>query len=1092
MQSLLAFFEDSGLKEINVGNTPNQKNFTLDGITKGDDQVSYIAGGAQSSDIKDYTLEVDLSHLDKSTAPYKNTAHLIGGLSLEGNALNNTLIFTKIPSNPERKINLYGGISLSQNTNNNLVNVTGIKDGSDKGGIFNIFSGFSFEGEANENKVTIKESKIQDNVYGGVSDKKSANLNVVDINSAEVVGNVDGGRSFGGDMQYEASKNKVNIKDSEIGGLTTAGFAVMNSNSNKVVIESSKIGTKAVPMNIVDSVIGGRSYAGIANSNKVLIKGNSEIFQKVTGGQTDIGKEANSNEVIVESSNMRAADVYDTVIIGGHGGDNGNTEKNSVIVTSDSKLEGMVIGGFARNSVIFNKVTVDNSTVDGNIYGGYSNTFSNTYQGKANSNSVVIKNKTKANGAVHGGYANNDASLNNVLISDSSIMSVVYGGFSQLGNANENAINITSSSYVDNTIYGGVSMKNGNANNNTLNISSSHADWVIYGGYSEEGNANSNQVLADSSEMADDIYGGYAKHEANNNILDITSSNINGKIYSGKSEEGAANNNKVSLKISKVGSSVAGGSAKHEANNNILDITSSDIGGDVYGGYSNESTAINNTVNLFHNSARDLALGKHFLVKGVIHGGLSDGSKDAILGNKLNVTGKNLIAGNIENFDEVNFNLPQDIKTNDVVLQLTKNEPTTLNSVKVNPYVEQGESKAIVKNLKPKEKIYIIKKASIDENTLEEEQAIDKKLEIKSKELTKATKSIVSEVGASTIYKVNLNKDKSNLYLEVGEIESTTPTPEPTPTPTPKPSKPITPKVNPKINHTLIPNLASSHVVNQMSDLMSDNISNIAMLDDNISVNTDNIISFGYVKGYKSNIDKSDTDINGVVVDVGVASRADNALMGGFFEYSYADYDGSANSYSSDGKINAYAVGALARFDLRNNFFIDSYAKIGKLNNKYTLKGYDNLKVDKDSTFYSLGAFLGHDSYFDRFMLTNRLGYAYSNVDGYDLDINGETLNIKDISSKRIKFDSIAYYNTNTDTNLYARARLIYELDGKSSTYAPNINKTIESTNKGFSGGGELGVIYSIKPLSNISFGVGAMGGKIDELSANLRFVYGW
>lgn len=214
--------------------------------------------------------------------------------------------------------------------------------------------------------------------------------------------------------------------------------------------------------------------------------------------------------------------------------------------------------------------------------------------------------------------------------------------------------------------------------------------------------------------------------------------------------------------------------------------------------------------------------------------------------------------------------------------------------------------------------------------------------------------------------------------------------------------------------------------------------------------------------------------------------------MGGFFEYSYADYDGSANSYSSDGKINAYAVGALARFDLRNNFFIDSYAKIGKLNNKYTLKGYDNLKVDKDSTFYSLGAFLGHDSYFDRFMLTNRLGYAYSNVDGYDLDINGETFNIKDVSSKRIKFDSIAYYKTNTDTNLYARARLIYELDGKSSTYAPNINKTIESTNKGFSGGGELGVAYDIKPLSNISFGVGAMGGKIDELSANLRFVYGW
>ncbi|MCZ6157003.1 autotransporter outer membrane beta-barrel domain-containing protein, partial [Campylobacter ureolyticus] len=423
---------------------------------------------------------------------------------------------------------------------------------------------------------------------------------------------------------------------------------------------------------------------------------------------------------------------------------------------------------------------------------------------------------------------------------------------------------------------------------------------------------------------------------------------------------------------------------------------------DVYGGYSNEGDAINNTINLFHNSGRDInTLGKHFLVKGIIYGGLSgDKSKDSISGNTLNVTGKDLIAGNIKNFNEVNFNLPKDIKTNDIALQLTNNVDTALRNVTVNTYVEKGKSKAIVKNLKPGEKIYVIKKASIDESTLKETDSLNKELTIENKKLSNKT---ISEVGASTVYDVELNQDKSNLFLEV--------------------SKNATPKTNPKLNHTLIPNLASSHVVNQMSDLVSDNIPNIAILDNNISANTDNIISFGYVKGYKSNIGKNDTDVNGAIVDVGVASRADNTLMGGFFEYSYADYDGSINSYKNDGKIKAYAVGALARFDLRNNFFIDSYAKIGKLNNKYTLKGYDNLNINKDSTFYSLGAFLGHDSYFDRFMLTNRLGYAYSNVDGYELDIDGETLNVKDISSKRIKFDSIAYYKTNTDTNLYARAR---------------------------------------------------------------------
>ncbi|VYT02071.1 Uncharacterised protein [Campylobacter ureolyticus] len=661
---------------------------------------------------------------------------------------------------------------------------------------------------------------------------------------------------------------------------------------------------------------------------------------------------------------------------------------------------------------------------------------------------------------------------NRVKITSSEVKGMIFGGDSWLfgfdNDANKNEVEIISSKiskqdnfFIDFAVAGGASTNN--ATNNTVSITSSSINGDSYGGFSKK-NIFNNEIISGN---------------ANNNEINIISSNINGSIYGGRSADSNANENKVSLKSSSVGSSVTGGSAKYDANKNTLYIISSNIGDNVYGGYSNESTAINNTVNLFHNSGRNITtLGNYFLVKGVIHGGLSDGNKDAISGNTLNVTGKDLIAGNIKNFDKANFNLPQGLKANDIVLQLTEDEDTVLNSVKVNPYVEQGKNEAVIKNLKPRQKIYIIKKASIDENTLEEKQAIDKDLEIKSKELTKVTKSIVSEVGASAVYNVELNKDKSNLFLEVREKIEPTPTPEPnkpTPNPepnTPTPNKPIAPKVNPKLNHTLIPNLASSYVVNQMSDLMGDNISNIAMLDDNISVNTDNIISFGYIKGYKSNIGKSDIDVNGAIIDVGIASRTDDALMGGFFEYSYADYDGSANSYSSDGKINAYAVGALARFDLRNNFFIDSYAKIGKLNNKYTLKSYDNLKANKDSTFYSLGAFLGHDSYFDRFILTNRLGYAYSNVDGYDLDINGETLNIKDVSSKRIKFDSIAYYKTNTDTNLYARARLIYELDGKSNTYAPNINKTIESTNKGFSGGGELGVIYSIKPLSNISLGI--------------------
>ena len=818
------------------------------------------------------------------------------------------------------------------------------------------------------------------------------------------------------------------------------GGVSINSNANK-----NSVNVDNIKENFHPEIYGGYSLDGQANENKVTIKSLNADFIHITGGKSE-KDDANLNNISVND-----LEVVDGELIGGFSYQ-ANAEKNKVTGKNIiGKKDGyiMITGGEAYNNANSNEVYLitDIKNIEW-IEGGSS------IKGEANDNKVTVKNGSKIN-SIYGATAEqNNANSNKVDITNIKNIEWVVGGSSTKAEANNNEVIVKNGNKMEN-IYGGRAYNNANSNKVYL-TDIKNIEWVV-GGSSEKAEANNNKVTiknGNGTKVA--IIGGYsAEGIAYKNMVDITSSNIGGEIYGGNSED-------------------------KNANKNTLYITSSNIGDNVYGGYSNEGYAINNTVNLFHNSGRNVnILGQHFLVKGIIHGGFSDGNKDVISGNTLNVNGKDLIAGNIKNFDEVNFYLPKDIKTNDIVLQLTNDEDTVLNSVKVNPYVEQG-NEAIIKNLKPKEKIYIIKKASINENTLEEEQAINKNLKINNKELTKVTKSIISEVGASAVYNVKLNQDNSNLYLEIE------------PTPTPEPGKPIAPKTNPKLNHTLIPNLASSHVVNQMGDLMSDNIPNIAMLDNNVSANTDNIISFGYIKGYKSNIGKSDTDVNGAIVDAGIASRADNVLMGGFFEYSYADYDGSANSYSSDGKINAYAIGALARFDLTNNFFIDSYAKIGKLNNNYTLKGYDNLKIDKDSTFYSLGAFLGHDSYFDSLKLTNRLGYAYSNVDGYDLDINGETLNIKDISSKRIKFDSIAYYQANTDTNVYARARLIYELDGKSSTYAPNINKTIESKNKGFSGGGEIGVAYDIKPLSNISFGVGAMGGKIDELSANLRFVYGW
>lgn len=655
----------------------------------------------------------------------------------------------------------------------------------------------------------------------------------------------------------------------------------------------------------------------------------------------------------------------------------------------------------------------------------------------------------------------------------------VYGGYSANKSANKNIVTILNSN-ITGGVLGGYS-KSGSANRNKVVIKASSVDRDVAGGNSSIGNSNSNEVdIEQGTAVAGDVFGGGQYY----NQVSIKSSSIKGEVYGGEVERGDVESNKVYIESSSIGNidnklegDVYGGQSDNgNTAKNSVTINSSNIVNNIYGGYSNIGNAINNTVNISHTGGRNKTkLGKYFLVKGKIYGGNSD--KGKISGNTLNVKGKDLIAGNIANFENANFYLPKDITTNDIVLQLTNDEDTVLNNVKVIPNEKDG--KVVIKNFLPNNKIYIIKKAHIDSELKATDNAEGKLIINGTQELTK--NKYISELGASATYDLKLQNDGSNLLLLSAEG-----TVEPS-----NPGKPIVPNINAKINHALIPNLASTAVVNKSDNDIIKNISNINTIrDNNVSANTDNLISFAYIEGYKSNIDKNDIDIDGVNVTAGVASRSDNILGGVFLEYAYGDYDGKANSYKSDGDINAYALGALARFDLPYNLFIDSYAKIGRLNNDYTLKGYDNLNVDKDSTFYSLGVFLGHNAYFDSFNLENRIGYAYANVNGYDININGETLKLKDITSQRIKYNGTAYYQTNENTNVYATAKLEYEFDNESELYAPNINKNISSKNDGFSAGGEVGAIYAINPLSNISFGLGAMGGKVDELSANLKFMY--
>ena len=255
-----------------------------------------------------------------------------------------------------------------------------------------------------------------------------------------------------------------------------------------------------------------------------------------------------------------------------------------------------------------------------NVYGGYTNI------GNATQNIIDIAGST-INGDVYGGKVGTDttgignAVSNTIIIKDSDVSdSTIYGGYTYNGNVLENKVNIASST-VNFFVYGGY-VDTGSATQNIVDIASSTVKGVVLGGYAREGNAASNSVHIASSTVGS-VSGGYAEEgNAASNSVYIASSTISDNVYSGYTCNGNAASNSVHIASSTVGS-VYGGHIRNigSATQNIVDIASSTIkNGSVYGGYVGSGDATQNRVDISSSTINSAVLG------GVFGGYVAEGS----------------------------------------------------------------------------------------------------------------------------------------------------------------------------------------------------------------------------------------------------------------------------------------------------------------------------------------------------------------------------------------------------------------------------------------------------------------------------------
>ncbi len=215
---------------------------------------------------------------------------------------------------------------------------------------------------------------------------------------------------------------------------------------------------------------------------------------------------------------------------------------------------------------------------------------------------------------------------------------------------------------------------------------------TLYGGYSTTADEiENNEVTIDGGTVGGAVIGGQISSHDNkstasveNNTVTVNNSTIgnefgSSEVYGGISELGVAQNNKVNImNRSKVGNVYGGRSigTNHSSGDvlsNLADISDSMVKGSVIGGYAQAAATDGNTVTISRSTVEgDIYGGKSYegkgnatknivtltdvTVTGTVYGGGfdSDGGKDYVSGNTLNLSGVNSAAG-IQNFQSVNI-----------------------------------------------------------------------------------------------------------------------------------------------------------------------------------------------------------------------------------------------------------------------------------------------------------------------------------------------------------------------------------------------------------------------------------------------------
>ncbi|MDU6977291.1 MAG: autotransporter domain-containing protein, partial [Haemophilus parainfluenzae] len=679
-----------------------------------------------------------------------------------------------------------------------------------------------------------------------------------------------------------------------------------------------------------------------------------------------------------------------------------------------------------------------------------------------------------------------------VHIGDDAQIGMISGGvanavFSKNNVANDNRVTIGNRSHTL-LVSGAEGWESSTVTNNSVTIGTDAVAGEIYGARSSSGNVSKNTVQVGKNLVANFVTGGDA--------------------YSAVAGEGNAHNNTVVLgENAKVAGNIIGGSALTKANNNTVVLHKGfHIGG--VGGGSAQNESSNNTVTLFAGTVdNNIAGGTSFHSKGnVLNLGTA---KEGIEMNKLK-------AEEVLNFDTINFYLPDNVRHNDTVLNLSTSY-LQLGNTTMNAYVPGNanlHSGDVVHLIKANDGLFWSGKGNVyqgitlahdlasialtaDNKNLDltfkrsNQQKITPVTDSKTKPVvntnttatkpvvntnttvtkpavntnTTATKPVVNTNTTATKPAVNTNTTANKPVVNTNTTETTT-----------KPvvnadATPVT-AVNPKTKSLVQGRLVAPALVNNGASYLAGGLNSLYQ-DANLSQVGAN--ESGFVQAGTADRDittGSYVNLKGLTLDAGYAwnkpSVSGNWLYGVAAEYGYSHYTAHLDD-GTKGKGKAWNLGAnvFSNYLWNNGLYAQVSLRAGRVWNDYRSDDFvhaNGTGVRYKSNANYLASHVGFGKVWqlgENNSLDTYVKYFYSHTSGDEAHLSsGETYHFSSVRSKRGRVG--VQYNHNL-SNLGMHFGVAYEREWNGDVRAQYQGYALPTpTMKGGTTIAEAGVDYKL------------------------------